>query len=55
MEVFYVTFAPNGREHFNIYYIFKEDKEQNTLSKHRALLLWENIILLSKPPTDFSP
>ena len=55
MEVFYVTFTPDGREHFNIYYIFKEDKEQNTLPNQRALLLWKNIMLLSKPPTEFIP
>ena len=32
------------KEHFNLYYIFKEDKEQNQLQKREALILWENII-----------
>ena len=30
--------------HYNLYYIFKEDKEQNQLQKSKALVLWENII-----------
>ena len=32
------------KEHFNLYYIFKEDKERNQLQKSEALILWNNII-----------
>ena len=32
------------KEHFNLYYIFKEDKKQNQLQKSKALILWNNII-----------
>ena len=32
------------KEHFNLYYIFKEDKEKNQLQKSEALILWSNII-----------
>ena len=31
------------KEHFNLYYIFKEDKERNQLQKSEALILWRNI------------
>ena len=30
--------------HYNLYYIFKEDKEQNQLQKSEALILWNNIL-----------
>lgn len=30
--------------HYNLYYIFKEDKEQNQLQKSKALILWNNIL-----------
>ena len=32
------------KEHFNLYYIFKEDKGRNQLQKCEALILWNNII-----------
>ena len=47
-----MTFAPNGREHFNLYYIFLEDKKRNKLPPHRAAKLWNNISPLTKPPND---
>ncbi len=30
--------------HYNLYFIFKEDKEQNQLQKSEALILWNNIL-----------
>ena len=39
----YVTNAVKLKEHFNLYYIFKEDKERNQLQKIEALILWNNI------------
>lgn len=30
--------------HYNLYFIFKEDKEQNHLQKSEALILWNNIL-----------
>lgn len=30
--------------HYNLFYIFKEDKEQNQLQKSEALILWNNIL-----------
>ena len=30
--------------HYNLFYIFKEDKEQNQLQKSEGLILWRNII-----------
>ena len=30
--------------HYNLFYIFKEDKEQNQLQKSEALILWNSII-----------
>ena len=32
------------KEHFSLYYIFKEDKERNQLQKSEALILWNSII-----------
>ena len=42
-EGFYVT-ENLRKEHFNLYYIFKEDKERNQLQKSEALILWISII-----------
>lgn len=38
-----MTFAVNSKEHFNLYYIFAEDKEQKTLSKELTENIWKNI------------
>lgn len=38
-----MTNAVKLKEHFNLYYIFKEDKERNQLQKSEALILWNNI------------
>ncbi len=43
-----MTFTANHKEHFNLYYIFKEDKEKNTLAKEVAQNIWENILLKQK-------
>ena len=32
-----------NKSHYNIYYIFKDDKEKNSLEKIKALALWNNI------------
>ena len=32
------------KEHFNLYYIFKEDKEQNMLSPNEISDIWRSII-----------
>ena len=32
------------KEHFNLYYIFKEDKKRNQLQKSEALILWNSIL-----------
>ena len=34
---------PVPREHFNLYYIFEEDKQNNILSKSKYELLKQNI------------
>lgn len=38
-----MSFGPNGREHYNLYYIFAEDKERHSLSAEAAALLWKKI------------
>ena len=38
-----MSFGPNGREHYNLYYIFAEDKEKHRLSEAAAELLWKKI------------
>lgn len=38
--------------HYNLYYIFKEDKEQNKIPEPKAVEIWKNILLLAKPPSN---
>lgn len=33
------------RSHFNLYYIFKEDKENNTISQKTAAEIWRTVCL----------
>ena len=35
--------APDGKEHYNLYYIYAEDKEKHRLKEQKAALLWEKI------------
>ncbi len=46
-----MTLTANRAEHFNLYYIFKEDKEQKSLSKESAADIWNNILLATKEVT----
>jgi len=38
-------------EHYNLYYIFKEDKDKNQLSQVEAMTIWKFVIksLYKKP------
>ena len=38
-----MAYTLNNKEHFNLYYIFAEDKEQKTLSKELTENIWKNI------------
>lgn len=42
------------QEHFNLYYIFKEDKEQNKIPEQTAADIWANILLATKGRNDQS-
>ena len=39
-----MTKAPHPKEHFNLYYIFLEDKQKNALSEEKADKLRRRII-----------
>ena len=43
-----MTISANRAEHFNLYYIFEEDKKRHTLSKEAAADMWKNILLATK-------
>ena len=34
--------------HYNLYYIFKEDKEQNKMPEQTAVKMWANILLATQ-------
>ncbi len=36
--------TPYGKEHFNLYYIFLEDKQNNALSEEKAKQIKGNIL-----------
>lgn len=36
--------GPDGRLHFNLYYIFAEDKENNLLSGQKVEELWVKVL-----------
>lgn len=38
-----MSFGPGGREHYNLYYIYAEDKEKNGLKAALAAVLWQKI------------
>ena len=40
--------AALGREHFNLYYIFKEEKQQKSLPENMVKKLCEQVILKAK-------
>ena len=35
--------TPDGKEHYNLYYIYAEDKEEHRLKEEEAELLWKKI------------
>ena len=42
------------QEHFNLYYIFKEDKDQNKMPEQTAADIWTNILSVSRGLIDQS-
>ena len=55
----YVTKAVKLKEHFNLYYIFEEDKQKNALNEKTAADIWKRVCAkvqiehngLSPPPS----
>ena len=55
----YMTNAVNLKKHFNLYYIFKEDKRKNALNEKTVADIWKTVCAkmekehngLSPPPS----
>ena len=39
----YVSNFANNKQHFNLYYIFYEDRQNNQLNEEKRLMLFENV------------
>ena len=49
-----MSFGPNGKEHYNLYYIYAEEKKKRRISLETAMLLWKRIFkeIIDKPPDE---
>jgi hypothetical protein len=44
----YVTNAVKLKEHFNLFYIFEEDKRKNALNEKTAADIWKTVCVRAK-------
>lgn len=50
-----MTFPARYTEHYNLYYILKEDKDNNVLPQHKAEDMWHKIQSKLKNVVDRPP